>query len=151
MQVTLMKLGIESCSSTLPTDVHNPGFFMMPNVLTAWVGEGDDAVQFCESFLADDLGSSKVAKLRRGESPLPRGAAAAAGAVVWLRSFPPAAPSCHQPAGEVGASRPRSSSQAAVQFADHPCRRQRAADPEVAAHPRQDVSTDTVLSLLLAT
>jgi len=30
MQVTLKRLGIESCSSTQPTAMHPPGFFLMP-------------------------------------------------------------------------------------------------------------------------
>ncbi len=68
MQVALKRLGIESCSSTQPTTMHPAGFFLMPNILTAWVGNGDDVLQFCESFLADDLGGSKADKLRRAET-----------------------------------------------------------------------------------
>jgi hypothetical protein len=68
MRLTLKKLGIESCSSTQPTSMHRPGFYLMPNVLTAWVGNGDDVVQFCQSFLADDVGSAKTDKLRRAET-----------------------------------------------------------------------------------
>jgi hypothetical protein len=68
VRLILKKLGIESCSSTQPTAKHPPGFYLMPNVLTAWVGSGDDVVQFCESFLTDDVGSSKADKLRRAET-----------------------------------------------------------------------------------
>lgn len=67
MQITLRELGIENCSSTRPTEDHPPGFFVMPKILTAMVGDGDNVVQFCQMLLATDLGSSKVDKLRRAE------------------------------------------------------------------------------------
>ncbi len=67
VHLRLRNLGIESCFSTAPTEDHPVGFFMMPNVLTAWIGNGNDVVQFCNAFVADDLGSRKVAKLRRAE------------------------------------------------------------------------------------
>ena len=68
MQLMLRKLGIENCSSSAPTERHPPGFYVMPKVLTAFVGDGDGAVQFCERLLATDLGRSKVDKLRRAEA-----------------------------------------------------------------------------------
>ncbi len=68
IQAMLKKLGIDSCSSCQPTAKHPPGFYLMSNVLAAWVGNGDGVMQFCEGFLANDSGRSKVDKLRRAEA-----------------------------------------------------------------------------------
>jgi hypothetical protein len=64
----LKRLRIESCSSTEPTQMHPPGFYLHPNVVTTMVGDGNAVVEFCESFLAGNLGTSKVDKLRRAKA-----------------------------------------------------------------------------------
>lgn len=68
MELMLRKVGIETCSSTVPTEMHPPGFFLMPKVMTGMVGDGDYVMQFCQMLLATELGRSKeVDKLRRAE------------------------------------------------------------------------------------
>jgi hypothetical protein len=64
---TFRKHGIQSCSSSQPTMKHPPGFYLLPDILTAWVGDGESVRQFCEDFLSEDLGQSKVDKVGRAE------------------------------------------------------------------------------------
>jgi len=68
MEMMLRSLHIEFCSSTRPTPDHPPGFFLVPKILTAMFGDGDNAVQFVGGFTAGALCSSKAAKLRRAEA-----------------------------------------------------------------------------------
>jgi hypothetical protein len=65
IQAVLTDLGIQSCSSSPPTAKHPPGFYLLPDVMAAWVGGGETVRQFCEGFLAEDLGRSKVSKVGR--------------------------------------------------------------------------------------
>jgi hypothetical protein len=68
IQDMLKRLGIDFCSSSQPTAKHPPGFYLMPNARAAWVGNGENVRQFCEDFLADKPGRSKVDKLRRAKA-----------------------------------------------------------------------------------
>jgi len=64
----MLDLGIGSCSSSPPTAKHPPGFYVTPDALAAWVGDGDSAQRFCEGFLADEKRSDVLAKLRDADA-----------------------------------------------------------------------------------
>jgi len=64
----MLDLGIDSCWSSPPTLKHPPGFYVTPDALGAWVGDGESVGKFCEEFLADEKQADVLAKLRRAEA-----------------------------------------------------------------------------------
>jgi len=64
----MLDLGIGSCWSSAPTPKHPPGFYVTPDALGAWVGDGESVRKFCEEFLADENQADVLAKLRRAEA-----------------------------------------------------------------------------------
>jgi hypothetical protein len=64
----MLDLGIDSCWSSAPTAKHPPGFYVTPDALGAWVGDGESVRKFCEEFLADEKQADVLAKLRRAEA-----------------------------------------------------------------------------------
>ncbi len=68
LTTVMLDLGIGSCWSSAPTPKHPAGFYVTPDALAAWVGDGESARKFCEEFLADEKQADVLAKLRRAEA-----------------------------------------------------------------------------------
>ena len=65
MRERLGGLHVSSCMALPPTDLHPPGFYVLPEATGDWVGDGEEIRVLCEEFLADPAQEDVARKLRQ--------------------------------------------------------------------------------------
>jgi hypothetical protein len=64
----LRRLHVSSCTALPPTAAHPPGFYVLPEVTGAWVGDGEEIRLFCEQFLRDPAQADVQQKLASADT-----------------------------------------------------------------------------------
>lgn len=68
MRERLRRLHVSSCTGLPSTELHPPGFYIVPEATAAWVGDGDEIRVFCEQFLADPAQADVTRKLDEADA-----------------------------------------------------------------------------------